>query len=87
MPSQARNYALAILASTAMLGAQPKIQPRELSAKTFDAALAAILPKPEEAQWRQIRWRPDLSQARIEARREDKPILLWAMNGHPCGMT
>ncbi len=28
-----------------------------------------------------------LSGAIEEARERDKPILLWIMNGHPCGMT
>ena len=62
-------------------------RPSELTEKTFSAALASILPDPAENQWRQIAWWPDLSAAIREARVKDKPILLWAMNGHPCGMT
>ena len=69
------------------VSAQRADRPSELTEATFPAALAAILPDPAETQWRQIAWRPELSAAIREARAEDKPILLWAMNGHPCGMT
>jgi hypothetical protein len=40
----------------------------------------------EESHWQKIPWRPNLGVTIDEARKEDKPILLWMMNGHPCGM-
>ena len=40
-----------------------------------------------ESTWREIPWRPDLGTAIREARQKKKSILLWVMNGHPCGMT
>jgi hypothetical protein len=46
-----------------------------------------ILPKPEEETWREIPWRVTLWDAVIDANKEDKPILLYAMNGHPFGCT
>ena len=39
------------------------------------------------AQWEQIPWQPELGPAITEARNQDKPILLWMMNGNPVGMT
>ena len=78
---------LSVLLLVAAAAAQSKTRPDKLSEKSFAAALAAILPDPAENQWRKIAWWPDLSDAIVEARKHKKPILLWAMNGHPCGMT
>ena len=37
--------------------------------------------------WRAIGWKPSLWEAVVEANEEEKPILLWTMNGHPLGQT
>lgn len=58
----------------------------QLTAKNFAEIRNAIL-LPSENRWSEIPWRPNLGEAIGEARKEDKPILLWMMNGHPCGMT
>lgn len=50
--------------------------------KLFDS----IVPKAEE-RWRKIPWVIDLMEARTLAYQQKKPILLWAMNGHPLGCT
>jgi hypothetical protein len=49
---------------------------------------AAITPGagPRE-RWAEIPWQPNLVQARERARRENKPIILWLMDGHPLGCT
>lgn len=44
-----------------------------------------ILPTAEEERWLQIPWRTNLSEARRDAAKEGKPILLWVMNGNPLG--
>ena len=44
-----------------------------------------VLPSAEESRWLDIPWRSRLWDAVEEARRVGKPILLWAMNGHPLG--
>lgn len=46
-----------------------------------------ILPTPEEVAWTAIGWEARFFDAVKRAQREKKPILLWAMNGHPCGCT
>ena len=46
-----------------------------------------IRPTEKELKWKQIRWHKSLSVAATEARRLHRPILLWTMNGHPCGET
>ena len=56
-----------------------------------DANLAELMtyvqPKPEEIAYLEVPWRPTLWEAIVEANRVDKPVLLWAMNGHPLGCT
>ena len=42
-----------------------------------------VLPKNWELSYRKIPWRTSFWDAVIEAQARDKPILLWAMNGHP----
>lgn len=46
-----------------------------------------IRPKPEERRWQEIPWQNSLWAAAREAQRQDKPVLLWAMNGHPLACT
>ena len=65
---------------------------RAISAQGLDAAafardLAAIVPSGGELDWRAIPWQSELRQALVEASRVQKPVLLWAMNGHPLGQT
>jgi hypothetical protein len=52
---------------------------------SFAAQRDAIVPKGEELSWHAVPWRPELRTALAEADREGKPVLLWAMNGHPLG--
>jgi hypothetical protein len=44
-----------------------------------------IKPRPEERRWTYIPWEVDLWEARRRSLALGKPILLWAMNGHPLG--
>lgn len=46
-----------------------------------------VLPKPDELQWRAIPWLGTLAEAVVQAQTQDRPILLWAMNGHPLACT
>ena len=59
----------------------------KLTEKSYPAILKALQKLPVETYWKEIPWRPSLGEAVEEARIADKPILLWVMNGHPCGMT
>jgi hypothetical protein len=60
-----------------------------LAQQPDDAAFAAqrdaIVPAAAERTWRAVPWRAELRAALAEAEREGKPVLLWAMNGHPLG--
>ncbi len=59
----------------------------ELNEENFDKIRKALASPKDESGWREIPWRPNLGEAIVEARKQNKPILLWMMNGHPCGMT
>jgi hypothetical protein len=75
-----------VLLAAAVLATTPA-SAQELTQKTFDTWYKYIIPKESELTWRKIGWRPTLGEAWIEAQKQDKPILFWAMNGHPLGCT
>jgi hypothetical protein len=54
---------------------------------TLDGKVASVLPTASEERWLQIPWRTDVMQARVDARREGKPLFFWVMDGHPLGCT
>jgi hypothetical protein len=59
----------------------------ELSDKNYDETRRLVLPTKEEVAYREIPWKAALWDAVVEARDTERPILLWAMNGHPLGCT
>jgi hypothetical protein len=64
---------------------QAAIPPIPADPEGFARLHAAIKPRPEEQRWTKIPWEVDLWAARRQALEMEKPILLWAMNGHPLG--
>ena len=79
--------ALFLLTVWVSASAQKAALTLELNKKSYDKIRQALTSPKDESSWREIPWRPNLGEAIIEARKENKPILLWIMNGHPCGMT
>ena len=69
-----------VLAVATALGAQDT-----LTDQSFAKWRDIIAPTTDELEWRKIGWRAALGIALAEGNRRDKPILLWAMNGHPLG--
>ena len=61
--------------------------PPALDEQSFTELRAFICPAPEEVRWHQVGWRTTFWDAVREAQAHDKPILLWAMNGHPLACT
>ncbi|MBC8291277.1 MAG: hypothetical protein H8E37_13270 [Planctomycetes bacterium] len=59
----------------------------QLSDANLDRVHAQLWHKPSEMKWQNVRWHTELEDAMDEARRVQRPILLWTMNGHPCGET
>ena len=58
-----------------------------LDAETFPAIVRAVVPSAGELEWRTIPWRSTLREGLADASAARKPLLLWAMNGHPLGTT
>jgi hypothetical protein len=71
----------AILAAATCNAADP------IPPESFGKLQAVIAPDAGEDEWAQIPWRTSLWEARVEAARAGKPILLWEMDGHPLGCT
>jgi hypothetical protein len=56
--------------------------------EAFDALHALILPQVDECPWREIDWHLSITQARILAAAQDKPIIIFtAADGSPLGRT
>ncbi|NBR05111.1 MAG: hypothetical protein EBT92_04995 [Planctomycetes bacterium] len=51
----------------------------------FGKLHSLIKPNAGEEKFMEIPWMIDLWEARKKAASEDKPILLWEMDGHPLG--
>jgi hypothetical protein len=70
-----------ILCSARLLAADP------VPADQVTALRDLIKPGAKEDRWATIAWRTSLWEARQEAAKAGKPILLWEMDGHPLGCT
>ncbi|HUR27881.1 MAG TPA: hypothetical protein VM509_06830 [Planctomycetota bacterium] len=46
-----------------------------------------IRPQAAELGFEDCEWKPTFWEAVLEAQQKQKPILLWAMNGHPMACT
>ena len=54
-------------------------------ATKFAARHALVKPAAGEDRWASIPWQTSLWEARQEAAKAGKPIVLWEMDGHPLG--
>ncbi len=59
--------------------------PQELSQDEFTRLHKELTPV--AASWQTIPWQTSLVKAQNMAVRENKPIFIWAMDGHPLGCT
>jgi len=48
---------------------------------------AYVLPGPDELVFEQVEWLPSFAAGLRAAARAERPLFLWAMNGHPLGCT
>ena len=74
-----------LLAASCMLLARLAPAAEPLPADQFSTFLALIKPAAGEDRWATIPWRTSLWEARREAAKAGKPIVLWEMDGHPLG--
>ena len=59
----------------------------EFELEDLEAWRERILPAPEERTFEAIPWIPSFGDGVRRADTEKKPLLFWAMNGHPLGCT
>lgn len=52
-----------------------------------ETLMKSIQPSAEELAWKRIPWRTSFREAVAEAQRAERPVLLWAMDGHPMACT
>ena len=57
-----------------------------LDESTCKRIQSELEPSPDEP-WRTVPWNIDLMKARQTAALQQKPIFIWAMDGHPLGCT
>ena len=65
--------------------ATPDREVPELGDKSYEKWLRYVMPDEKASAWRKIGWRTSFFEALAEAKKTQRPILLWVMNGHPCG--
>ena len=73
--------------SSVVMSSMADQPPAELNDATFAQWRDRIRPKSPELCFATVDWLPTLWGAVIVAQKQDKPILLWAMNGHPLACT
>jgi hypothetical protein len=76
---------LFIMLVVALAGAEGA--PVELNDITFASWRDCIRPKAAERCYETVHWLPTFWDGVMTAQKQDKPILLWAMNGHPLACT
>ncbi|MDF1700069.1 MAG: hypothetical protein P1V36_02780 [Planctomycetota bacterium] len=53
----------------------------------YEAARDQVLPSEAERRWEEIDWQPTYAGGLRASSDQQKPLLLWVMNGHPLGCT
>lgn len=74
-----------LMALVVGVGAAPKSE--ELSWGNFLEWGEYVKPGGDDLAWEEISWRNKFMPAVGEAQVLNRPVLLWAMNGNPCGQT
>ncbi len=59
----------------------------EPSGANYRQWIQYIRPVEGEEHWKSIAWKNNFMPAIEEAKKLDRPVLLWTMNGNPCGET
>ena len=76
-----------ILAGMLCLMAVASAQDAVLNLDTLAAWQRFLEPSADERPDEDIAWASSLADGLKEAHRQNKPLLLWMMNGHPLGCT
>ena len=68
-------------------GCTPREDAFFLTTNNFDMWKNYITPTQNELAWTRIPWLSSFSEGLTQANAQQKPVLLWVMNGHPLGCT
>ena len=79
------NIAAVLLAASIGLSAD-KDAPVQLSAEHAKCR-DLVLRNPSEQSYRKIPWRASVLHGIVDAQKNDKPVMIVLMNGHPLGCT
>ena len=71
----------------AFFGCNNNQNPFTLNDETYDIWREYIEPTKIDLAWTGIPWRSSFQEGLIESGMKQKPMLMWAMNGHPLGCT
>jgi hypothetical protein len=83
-----RKKSLALLVSLLFTCLSTQAEPApHLDHDNFAQWRDFILPNPGESKWQEIPWHESFWKGLLQAQEQNKPLLLWAMNGHPLGCT
>lgn len=80
------SLALAAWAWAFCILARSPVVAADLSEEQFKHWHASLRPKPN-ALWRSVPWKTNVLDGQRQAAEDDKPIFIWAMDGHPLGCT
>jgi len=58
-----------------------------LNPNTYQKWYDFIKPSKKDLEWKKIPWVTSFEEGVEESIKQEKPILLWVMNGHPLGCT
>jgi len=79
-------YRSILLFVVVAVGFQSAIATDELTEEKFQELHQSLQTSADEP-WRQIPWEISLLNAQNTAAKSQKPIFIWAMDGHPLGCT
>jgi hypothetical protein len=65
---------------------EPPLQSPRLSPE-YATKRDQILPSPSERSYRSIAWRNSVLRGVVDAQKNDRPVMIVLMNGHPLGCT
>jgi hypothetical protein len=85
MPVRPAISRLLILVVAAQLATAQTLSAAELTDARFQQLHKEL--QPGDEPWLTIPWKIALLNAQQIAAKEDKPIFIWAMDGHPLGCT
>ena len=85
MLSHKQVLALAVLVGLAGFGRAD--EPTPLPPEQFDKLHKMIQPQPGESRFQEVPWLLSIHEARVQAAKEGKPILVWSgAGGAPIGV-